>query len=99
LFELPAPAAPDRARIALGRQIEPQGTTIWKTGLPSAGDWLPTITLEGDANGAPHPERSAYARMFSDKSSIASNQGGIGHNLLRKAPLALAESSTSPKVD
>jgi pimeloyl-ACP methyl ester carboxylesterase len=50
-----------------------------------------TITLEGDANGAPHPEPSAYARMFSGKYSHRTIKGGIGHNLPQEAPQAFAE--------
>ena len=52
---------------------------------------VPTITLEGDANGAPHPEPSAYARKFSGKYSHRTISGGIGHNLPQEAPQAFAE--------
>jgi pimeloyl-ACP methyl ester carboxylesterase len=52
---------------------------------------VPTITMEGDANGAPHPEPSAYARMFSGKYSHRTIKGGIGHNLPQEAPKAFAE--------
>jgi pimeloyl-ACP methyl ester carboxylesterase len=52
---------------------------------------VPTITLEGDANGAPHPDPSAYARRFSGKYEHRLIQGGIGHNLPQEAPLAFAE--------
>jgi len=52
---------------------------------------VPTITLEGDANGAPHPEPSAYAKKFSDKYSHRIITGGIGHNLPQEAPEAFAE--------
>jgi pimeloyl-ACP methyl ester carboxylesterase len=52
---------------------------------------VPTITLEGDANGAPHPEPSAYARMFSGKYSHRTIKGGIGHNLPQESPQAFAE--------
>jgi pimeloyl-ACP methyl ester carboxylesterase len=52
---------------------------------------VPTITLEGDANGAPHPEPSSYARMFSGKYSHRTIKGGIGHNLPQEAPQAFAE--------
>jgi pimeloyl-ACP methyl ester carboxylesterase len=47
---------------------------------------VPTITLEGDANGAPHPEPSAYARKFGGKYSHRTIEGGIGHNLPQEAP-------------
>ena len=52
---------------------------------------VPTITMEGDANGAPHPESSAYAKMFSGKYSHRTITGGIGHNLPQEAPQAFAE--------
>ena len=52
---------------------------------------VPTITMEGDANGAPHPEPSAYAKMFSNKYSHRTITGGIGHNLPQEAPQAFAE--------
>lgn len=52
---------------------------------------VPTITMEGDANGAPHPEPSAYAKMFSGKYSHRTIKGGIGHNLPQEAPKAFAE--------
>jgi pimeloyl-ACP methyl ester carboxylesterase len=47
---------------------------------------VPTITLEGDANGAPHPEPSVYARKFGGKYSHRTIEGGIGHNLPQEAP-------------
>jgi pimeloyl-ACP methyl ester carboxylesterase len=52
---------------------------------------VPTITLEGDANGAPHPEPGSYAKMFSAKYSHRTITGGIGHNLPQEAPQAFAE--------
>jgi pimeloyl-ACP methyl ester carboxylesterase len=52
---------------------------------------VPTITMEGDANGAPHPEPSAYAKKFSGKYSHRTIAGGIGHNLPQEAPRAFAE--------
>jgi len=52
---------------------------------------VPTITMEGDANGAPHPEPSAYAKMFSGKYSHRTITGGIGHNLPQEAPQAFAQ--------
>lgn len=51
---------------------------------------VPTITLEGDANGAPHPDASAYARKFSGKYAHRVITGGIGHNLPQEAPQAFA---------
>jgi len=52
---------------------------------------VPTITLEGDANGAPHPEPSAYAGKFAGRYSHRLIKGGIGHNLPQEAPHAFAE--------
>jgi pimeloyl-ACP methyl ester carboxylesterase len=52
---------------------------------------VPTITLEGDANGAPHPDPSSYARKFTGKYSHRTITGGIGHNLPQEAPQAFAE--------
>jgi pimeloyl-ACP methyl ester carboxylesterase len=49
------------------------------------------ITLEGDANGAPHPESSAYATKFSGRYSHRTIEGGIGHNLPQEAPDAFAD--------
>jgi pimeloyl-ACP methyl ester carboxylesterase len=52
---------------------------------------VPTITLEGDANGAPHPEASAYAGKFSGKYAHRIIEGGVGHNLPQEAPQAFAQ--------
>jgi pimeloyl-ACP methyl ester carboxylesterase len=52
---------------------------------------VPTITMEGDANGAPHPEPSAYAKKFSGKYSHRLIEGGVGHNLPQEAPQAFAK--------
>jgi pimeloyl-ACP methyl ester carboxylesterase len=52
---------------------------------------VPTITLEGDANGAPHPEPSSYAKKFSGKYEHRLIDGGIGHNLPQEAPQAFAQ--------
>jgi pimeloyl-ACP methyl ester carboxylesterase len=51
---------------------------------------VPTITLEGDANGAPHPDPGAYARKFSGPYAHRTLRGGIGHNLPQEAPQAFA---------
>ncbi len=51
---------------------------------------VPTITLEGDANGAPHPAPSAYAAKFSGRYVHRNLTGGIGHNLPQEAPQAFA---------
>jgi pimeloyl-ACP methyl ester carboxylesterase len=52
---------------------------------------VPAITLEGDANGAPHPAASAYARKFTGRYQHRNVSGGIGHNLPQEAPKAFAE--------
>jgi len=49
---------------------------------------VPTITLEGDANGAPHPDPSTYAARFSGKYAHRLITGGVGHNLPQEAPKA-----------
>jgi pimeloyl-ACP methyl ester carboxylesterase len=52
---------------------------------------VPTITMEGDANGAPHPDPSAYAKKFTGRYEHRTVTGGIGHNLPQEAPQAFAE--------
>jgi pimeloyl-ACP methyl ester carboxylesterase len=52
---------------------------------------VPTITLEGDANGAPHPEPAAYAAKFAGPYTHRTIEGGIGHNLPQEAPAAFAD--------
>jgi pimeloyl-ACP methyl ester carboxylesterase len=52
---------------------------------------VPTITLESDANGAPHPDPSSYAKKFSGKYSHRTIKGGIGHNLPQEAPREFAK--------
>jgi pimeloyl-ACP methyl ester carboxylesterase len=52
---------------------------------------VPTMTLEGDANGAPHPDASVYAKKFSGKYAHRVITGGIGHNLPQEAPQAFAK--------
>jgi len=52
---------------------------------------VPAITLEGDANGAPHPDPSAYASKFSGKYAHRTIEGGVGHNLPQEAPQAFAQ--------
>jgi pimeloyl-ACP methyl ester carboxylesterase len=47
---------------------------------------VPTITLEGDANGAPHPDASTYASKFAGKYTHRTLSGGVGHNLPQEAP-------------
>jgi pimeloyl-ACP methyl ester carboxylesterase len=52
---------------------------------------VPTITLEGDANGAPHPEPASYASKFSGRYTHRLIKGGVGHNLPQEAPQAFAQ--------
>jgi len=52
---------------------------------------VPTITMEGDANGAPHPEPAAYAKKFTGRYEHRLVTGGIGHNLPQEAPQAFAQ--------
>jgi pimeloyl-ACP methyl ester carboxylesterase len=52
---------------------------------------VPTITLEGDANAAPHPDPASYAKKFSGKYTHQLLRGGIGHNLPQEAPQAFAD--------
>jgi len=57
--------------------------------FPSIG--VPTITIEGDANGAPHPEPAAYAKRFTGKYEHRLFKGGIGHNPPQEAPQEFAK--------
>ena len=52
---------------------------------------VPAITLEGDENGAPHPDPAAYAKKFSGKYLNRLVKGGIGHNLPQEAPEAFTQ--------
>ncbi len=52
---------------------------------------VPTITMEGDANGAPHPEPTAYATKFTGRYAHRLITGGIGHNLPQEAPRDFAQ--------
>ena len=52
---------------------------------------VPAVTLEGDANGAPHPEPGSYAHMFSGAYEHRTIHGGIGHNLPQETPAAFAQ--------
>lgn len=74
-----------RWRLGLA-QGEPQFDALERklAALPSIG--VPTITIEGDANGAPHPEPAAYARRFTGKYEHRLFKGGIGHNPPQEAP-------------
>ena len=52
---------------------------------------IPTITLEGDANGAPHPDSATYAKKFTGRYEHRLIKGGIGHNLPQEAPQAFVD--------
>jgi len=52
---------------------------------------VPAVTLEGDANGAPHPDPASYAERFTGKYTHRLIPGGVGHNLPQEAPRAFAE--------
>jgi pimeloyl-ACP methyl ester carboxylesterase len=52
---------------------------------------VPTITLEGDANGAPHPDPASYAKKFTGRYTHRLVAGGVGHNLPQEAPKAFAD--------
>ena len=57
---------------------------------------VPTITLEGDANGAPHPDPASYAKKFSGKYAHRTVTGGVGHNLPQEAPQPSPRRSSTP---
>jgi pimeloyl-ACP methyl ester carboxylesterase len=52
---------------------------------------VPTITLEGDANGAPHPAPGTYAARFTGRYEHRTVAGGVGHNLPQEAPQAFSD--------
>lgn len=52
---------------------------------------VPTVTLEGDANGAPHPNPAAYRDKFTGRYAHRLISGGVGHNLPQEAPAAFAD--------
>ena len=69
---------------------EPQYEALEKRLAEAPVITVPTITLEGDANGAPHPDPGAYAGKFSGRYEHRTLRGGIGHNLPQEAPQAFA---------
>ena len=79
-----------RWRLALA-EGEPQYADLDKRLAQGPVITVPTITLEGDANGAPHPEPSSYAKKFSGRYSHRLITGGVGHNLPQEAPQAFAQ--------
>jgi pimeloyl-ACP methyl ester carboxylesterase len=70
---------------------EPRYADLEKRLATSPAIAVPTITMEGDANGAPHPEANSYAKKFSGKYRHQLIKGGVGHNLPQEAPKAFAE--------
>ncbi|PZM15117.1 alpha/beta fold hydrolase [Rhizobium tubonense] len=70
---------------------EPQYDALEKRLAAGPVITVPTITLEGDANGAPHPEPASYRGKFSGKYEHRTISGGIGHNLAQEAPQAFAQ--------
>jgi len=79
-----------RWRLALA-QGEPRYDDLEKRLAEGPVITVPTITLEGDANGAPHPDPGAYAKKFSGKYAHRLISGGIGHNLPQEAPQAFSQ--------
>ncbi|MGF6413324.1 alpha/beta fold hydrolase [Paraburkholderia sp. MM5482-R1] len=79
-----------RWRLGLA-QGEPQYDELEKRLASGPTIAVPTITLEGDANGAAHPEPAAYAKKFTGKYQHRNISGGIGHNLPQEAPKAFAD--------
>ena len=70
---------------------EPKYDDLEKRLAESPGITVPTMTLEGDANGAPHLDASAYAGKFSGSYAHRIITGGVGHNLPQEAPQAFAQ--------
>jgi pimeloyl-ACP methyl ester carboxylesterase len=70
---------------------EPQYEELEKRLAASPVINVPTITLEGDANGAPHPDPASYRNKFPGKYTHRTIKGGIGHNLPQEAPQAFAD--------
>jgi pimeloyl-ACP methyl ester carboxylesterase len=79
-----------RWRLALA-EGEPQYADLDKRLAQGPVITVPTITLEGDANGAPHADPSVYAKKFSGRYAHRLITGGVGHNLPQEAPQAFAQ--------
>jgi pimeloyl-ACP methyl ester carboxylesterase len=79
-----------RWRLALA-EGEPKYAELDKRLAESPRITVPTITMEGDANGAPHPEPASCAKMFAGNYEHRTIAGGIGHNLPQQAPQAFAQ--------
>jgi pimeloyl-ACP methyl ester carboxylesterase len=78
-------------RWRLGAQGEARYDDLEKRLAAAPDITVPTITLEGDANGAPHPEPGSYAKKFTGKYAHRTINGGVGHNLPQEAPQAFAQ--------
>ena len=70
---------------------EPKYDDLEKRLAQSPAIGVPAITLEGDSNGAPHPDSSSYAKKFSGKYEHRVVNGGVGHNLPQEAPQGFAQ--------
>jgi pimeloyl-ACP methyl ester carboxylesterase len=94
----------DEPGIGGAEPIDWGNLTIETSGMTACGDaqasmakpadqpiTVPAITLEGDANGAPHPDASSYARKFSGSYAHRIITGGVGHNVPQEAPQAFAQ--------
>jgi pimeloyl-ACP methyl ester carboxylesterase len=79
-----------RWRIGLAKG-EPQYDDLEQKLATSPVISIPTITMEGDANGAPHPGDASYRDKFTSKYEYRLISGGIGHNLPQEAPTAFAQ--------
>jgi pimeloyl-ACP methyl ester carboxylesterase len=79
-----------RWRIGLAKG-EPQYDDLEKKLASSPVISVPTITMEGDANGAPHPGDASYRDKFTGKYEYRLISGGIGHNLPQEAPTVFAQ--------
>jgi pimeloyl-ACP methyl ester carboxylesterase len=90
---------PDHVRIVIHNyrwrlglaEGEPQYDDLEKRLAAAPVITVPTITLEGDANGAPHPDARAYAKQFAGTYAHRVITGGIGHNLPQEAPQAFTD--------
>jgi pimeloyl-ACP methyl ester carboxylesterase len=70
---------------------EPKYDDLEKRLAQSPAITVPTITMESDANGAPHPDPASYMKKFSGKYEHRHVTGGVGHNLPQEAPQAFAQ--------
>jgi len=78
---------------------EPRYDTLERQLAAGPAVTVPTITLEGDANGAPHPEAASYASKFTGKYTHRTITGGVGHNLPQEAPEAFVDAIVEVDAD